>query len=99
MLNSWPDWEAKIGSVLRIAPGPTLYTLIFLMLGLVVPTILFAIVTYLGSPAEERRQDAFRAFRTYAYVFLPLGLALHAAHNFNHLFGEGEAMVLGILDA
>ena len=99
MLNAWQGWQAKIGSLLHIAPGPFLYTLIFLTLGLVIPTVLFGIVTYLGSPGEERRQDAFRAFRTYAYAFLPLGLALHAAHNFHHLLGEGEAMVLGVRKA
>ncbi len=37
--------------------------------------------------------------RNYAYSFLPLALALHAAHNFHHLFGEGAAMWSGLRNA
>lgn len=99
MLNAWTGWQARIGSWLRLTPGPALYTLIFVTLGLVIPTLLLVAVTWLGSPAEQRRRDLFYAFRTYAYAFLPLGLGLHAAHNFRHLFGEGQAMVEGVRTA
>ena len=99
MLNSWPGWEAKVGSWLGLAHGPLLYTLIFLTMGLVVPSILVALVSYVGAPPGELRSDIFHAFRTYAYIFLPLGLALHASHNFHHLLGEGGAMVTGLRQA
>ncbi|MBI4461151.1 MAG: 4Fe-4S binding protein [Acidobacteria bacterium] len=99
MLNAWTGWEARIGALLGLSPGPFLYTLIFLTLGVVFPTLLFGIVAYLSSPGEQRRSDVFSALRIYAYAFLPLGLALHAAHNFHHLLGEGEAMVLGVRKA
>ncbi|OFW01850.1 MAG: hypothetical protein A3G20_02590, partial [Acidobacteria bacterium RIFCSPLOWO2_12_FULL_59_11] len=96
MLNSWPQWEATASGWLHIPSGPILYTFIFLTLGVVVPALLVAAIANMGSPRKERRGDIFSAFRAYAYVFLPLGLALHAAHNFHHLFGEGGAMWAGL---
>ena len=96
MLNAWKGWEARIGSFLHIPPGPVLYTLIFVTFGLAVPALLVALVSYLGWRQGELRGNLFHAFRTYAYAFLPLGLGLHAAHNFHHLFGEGGAMWMGL---
>ncbi|MBI4442235.1 MAG: 4Fe-4S binding protein [Acidobacteria bacterium] len=96
MLNAWPQWEATASGWLRIPPGPILYTLIFLTFGLVVPALLVAVIAFLGTPRKAQRGEIFSAFRAYAYVFLPLGLALHAAHNFHHLFGEGGAMWAGL---
>ena len=96
MLNAWKGWEARIGSFLHISPGPVLYTLIFVTFGLAVPALLVALVSYLGMRQGGLRSNLFHAFRTYAYAFLPLGLGLHAAHNFHHLFGEGGAMWMGL---
>ena len=96
MLNAWPQWEATVSNWLHIPSGPILYTVTYLTIGLVIPALLVAAISYISSSREERRGDIFRAFRAYAYIFLPLGLALHAAHNFKHLFGEGGAMVAGV---
>lgn len=96
MLIAWPEWEATVSGWLHIPSGPILYTVIYLTFGLVVPTILVLLITWMNAPPEQLRGDIFHAFRTYAYAFLPLGLGLHAAHNFHHLFGEGGAMVAGV---
>jgi hypothetical protein len=96
MLNAWNGWETNIGSWLHLAPGRLLYTVIYMSVGVIVPLLLLAGVSYLSQKQGTNRRDLFRAFRTYAYCFLPLGLALHAAHNFHHLFGEGGAMWLGL---
>ncbi len=61
--------------------------------------VLVAAIAYFSASRAELRGDVFRAFRTYAYAFLPLGLGLHAAHNFHHLFGEGRAMWDGLKQA
>ena len=53
-------------------------------------------IGYLGTRGAVSRLDAFSSLRTYAYAFLPLGLGLHAAHNFHHLFGEGGALWQGL---
>ena len=99
MLNAWEGWEARIGGFFHLSPGPILYTAIFLTLGLAVPVLLVALISYVGLRGTAARGDIFHAFRTYAYAFLPLGLGLHAAHNFHHLFGESGALWLGLKQA
>ncbi|MBI3933371.1 MAG: 4Fe-4S binding protein [Acidobacteria bacterium] len=99
MLNAWQGWQASIASFLHLPPGPVLYTIIFLTVGVVIPVLLVLLITWAGAPPERLRGDIFHSFRTYAYAFLPLGLGLHAAHNFHHLFGEGGAMVTGVRNA
>jgi ferredoxin len=97
MLNGWSDWEARVGSWLGLAPGAFLYTLVFISVGVVLPLALLVTVAYLSvSLGRGARADVWKAARIYAYGFLPLGLALHAAHNFHHLFGEGAAMWNGV---
>ncbi len=53
---------------------------------------------FVGGAGLLRKPRAGRgqALRTYAYCFMPLGLALHAAHNFHHLSGEGAAVWAGL---
>ena len=99
MLNVWSDWQSKIGGFLGIEPGRLLYTIIFVSIGVILPTLLFLLVSYFTLPKDHLHGDFLRALRTYAYAFLPLGLALHAAHNFHHLFGEGGAMWSGLKEA
>jgi polyferredoxin len=96
MLNAWQGWEPRLAAFLHIPSGPVLYTLIFLSLGLVMPVLLVALLLRMGSLGLPHRAGAFAALRTYAYAFLPLGLGLHAAHNFHHLFGEGGALWTGL---
>ena len=104
MLNAWPEWETKIGSWLHLAPGRLLYTIIFLGVGVIAPALLLALVSYFSRARGKWHSGLpftklLGTLRTYAYCFLPLGLALHAAHNFHHLFGEGSAMWSGLRNA
>jgi len=96
MLNAWQSWQAELAAILHIPPGPVLYTVVFLGFGVLLPLLLLGFVSYLGTRGAVSRPDAFSALRTYAYAFLPLGLGLHAAHNFHHLFGEGGALWQGV---
>jgi hypothetical protein len=99
MLNGWSDWEIRTGTWLHIAPGRLLYSIIFVSVGVVFPALLLSLVVYCSESRRKARSDFFPALRTYAYCFLPLGLALHAAHNFHHLFGEGGALWSGLKTA
>ena len=96
MLNNWPDWQAKLGAWLHLEPGRLLFTLTYVTMGVIAPVLSVALISCLSLSWGDARSDFFRALRTYAYCFLPLGLALHAAHNFHHLFGEGSAMWSGL---
>jgi polyferredoxin len=96
MLNGWAAWQARLGHLLNIPPGRLLFTISYVAVGVIAPVLLVSLVIYLTS-GSGNSQGGFRsAFRTYALAFLPLGLALHAAHNFHHLFGEGSAMWIGL---
>jgi len=99
MLTGWSGWEAKVGSWLHLAPGATLYTITYIVAGAILPLLLLGLLCYASQAQEESRSGMGRALRTYAYCFLPLGLALHAAHNFHHLFGEGGAVWPGLKKA
>jgi polyferredoxin len=96
MLNGWGNWESKIASWLHIGAGRLLYTIIFVGVGVVAPALLMLLVLYWSRPRQQARGDFFRTVRAYAYCFLPLGLALHGAHNCHHLFAEGGAMWSGL---
>ena len=96
MLNSWHSWQGSLASLLQIPAGPVLYTIVFLGFGVAIPLVVVGFVSYLGVCGMASRPNAFAALRTYAYAFLPLGLGLHAAHNFHHLFGEGGALWQGL---
>ena len=96
MLNAWQSWQPKLAAILHIPAGPVLYTVVFLGFGVLLPLLLLGFISYLGTRGAVSRPDAFSALRTYAYAFLPLGLGLHAAHNFHHLFGEGGALWQGL---
>lgn len=98
MLNGWADWQAKIGAFLHLEPGRLLYTVSFIAVGVIAPILVVSLVTYL-SVSQKSSGEFSRVLRTYAYSFVPLGLALHAAHNFHHLFGEGSAMWTGLKTA
>jgi polyferredoxin len=99
MLSGWSGWEAKVGNWLHLAPGATLYTISYVAVGAILPLLLLGLVCYASQAQEEAGGGLGRALRTYAYCFLPLGLALHAAHNFHHLFGEGGAIWPGLKKA
>ena len=96
MLNAWQSWQERLAAILHIPPGPVLYTVVFLGFGVLLPLLLLGFISYLGTRGAVSRPDVFSALRTYAYAFLPLGLGLHAAHNFHHLFGEGGALWQGL---
>ena len=99
MLNGWSGWEAQAGKWLHLAPGATLYTVIYAAAGVILPLFLLGLVSYASQAQEDGASGWAGALRTYAYCFLPLGLALHAAHNFHHLFGEGGAVWTGLRNA
>jgi hypothetical protein len=87
MLNAWAAWQA----------GPVAYTVVFLVFGLGIPLALLAALSFFASRRDRSSRAVGASLRTYAYAFLPLGLGLHAAHNFHHLFGEGGGLWSGLL--
>ena len=96
MINAWDSWQADLAAMLHVQPGPLLYTLIYVAFGVGLPLLVLSALSLLSSRGEWARPDIAAALRTYAYAFVPLGLGLHAAHNFHHLFGESGALWTGL---
>ena len=99
MLHGWSTWEAIAGAWLGLPVGSVLYTFLYVLLGVFMPLLLLALVSGVSHAQAQRPGGLKSAVRTSAYCFLPLGLALHAAHNFHHLFGEGAAIWPGLRNA
>ena len=70
--------------------------MIYVAFGVGLPLLVLSALSLLSSRGEWTRPHIAAALRTYAYAFLPLGLGLHAAHNFHHLFGESGALLTGL---
>lgn len=102
MLSSWPDW---VSALARMIPVPirtlmkpvTYLTLTESMIFLVGSLIVFPLVGYLAAWTARRilNQEEVgvkRLFIVLAYMFIPIGLAMHLAHNLSHLLMEGQGV-------
>jgi hypothetical protein len=96
MLGVWSSFQEKVGDLLHISEGRLLFTVLYLLVGVIVPLAAVGLVAYLTVPSPKTRSSFLAALRTYSYALIPLALGLHAAHNFHHLFGEGGAMWIGL---
>jgi hypothetical protein len=96
MLPAWPEWMAALG---RGLPATTwtmtaLESAVLLLGSLVVaPLLLLAAAVTATCLAGVPDVGVRRTFITFAYMFVPVALALHLAHNLSHLLIEGPAIV------
>jgi hypothetical protein len=104
MVAPWHGWMDSIGKLLPLqALGATshaaaekvVYLFVFTIGSLVVAPLLLLLasvaagkITGPSSPLSIKK-----TFIQFAYMFIPIGLAMHLAHNINHLFKEGPAIV------
>ncbi len=88
MTSSWKPLEGSVGAFTGITSPATLYTIVF-MLVLLLPVGGFYLVCYLLrlwlGKNEYRMQDVITPF---AFLFIPLGVGIHFAHNIQHLLTE-----------
>ncbi len=104
MIAPWKEWMVALGRLLPVNPirwmRPITYlslvdSVVFFAAALVVGPGLVLAAAWLAErrvPAEDRL-GLRRAFTTFAYAAVPLGLAMHLAHNLEHLLVEGPAVV------
>jgi hypothetical protein len=103
MLTAWPDW---ISGLARWLPGfvraglkPVTYLALvesIVLLGgslLVVPLLVLAGAWLADRAAGAKRLGLRRTFITFGYMFIPIGLGVHLAHNLSHLLLEGGGIV------
>jgi hypothetical protein len=103
MLGAWPDWVAAAARWLppsvRTGLRPVTYLGIVesaLLLGgslVAAPLLVLAAAAVADRLAGPGRIGLRRAFVAFGYMFVPVGLAMHLAHNVSHLLLEGAAIV------
>ncbi|MBI2156571.1 MAG: 4Fe-4S binding protein [Candidatus Rokubacteria bacterium] len=103
MLTAWPGWISALARWLpagvRASLKPVTYlTLVESAVLLVGALVVGPALVLLGAAvadrlAGDRRLGLRRTFVVFAYMFVPVGLAVHLAHNLAHLLLEGGGIV------
>jgi polyferredoxin len=103
MLGGWSDWIAVLARLmpleLRTLMRPVTYlaltesAIFFLFSLLFVPAIVLAAAWAAGKMAGGGEGSVKRTFIAMAGMFIPIGLAMHLAHNSSHLLAEGAGIV------
>jgi len=101
MVPAWSDWASRLAEAVpgtagtgNPLPVTVVESIVVLGAGLVVAPLLLVLAATLsnrlaGAEALGRR----RTFVLFGYMFVPVGLGMHLAHNLNHLLVEGSSIV------
>jgi hypothetical protein len=103
MLTAWSGWMSTLARWLPSAVRSRFTPLTYLtalesivLLGgalVIVPTLILGAAAIANRVAGERRIGVRRTFVLFGYMFVPIGLAMHLAHNLSHLLMEGGGIV------
>ncbi len=103
MLGAWPGWMATLAAWLpgfvRASLKPVTYLGLVesaVLLGstlVVAPLLVLAASAAADRLAGDRGLGLRRTFVVFGYMFVPVGLAMHLAHNLSHLLREGGGIV------
>ncbi len=103
MLTAWSGWisalsrwlPAGVRSTLRPVTYLSLTESVLLLGGalVAVPLVVCAGAALADRLAGAKRLGLRRAFIVFGYMFIPVGLAMHLAHNLAHLLLEGGGIV------
>lgn len=103
MLTAWPGWISALArwlpSGVRANLKPVTYLSlvesVVLLVGalVVVPLLVLAGAAIADKLAGAGRLGVRRQFVVFGYMFIPVGLAMHLAHNLAHLLLEGSGIV------
>lgn len=103
MLGAWSAWTSALASWLpawfrgSVKPAASLSVVesAALLVGslVVVPLLVLGAVSVADRSAGRARVGLRRSFVLFGYMFVPIGLAMHLAHNLAHLLLEGGGIV------
>lgn len=103
MLTAWPGWMSALARALPLGVRSSLKPVTYLglvesavLLGgalVVTPLLVLGGAALAEKLAGPRRLGLRRAFVLFGYMFIPVGLAMHLAHNLAHLLLEGGGIV------
>ncbi len=104
MVEPWHGWMDAVGKMIpfdtlgivsHAAREKATFLIVFTVGSLIIAPLLLFIsslaVRKLTGP--ESPLSLKRTFIQFAYMFIPVGLSMHLAHNINHLFKEGPEIV------
>jgi ferredoxin len=93
MTSSWKPLENTLGSLLGTSSSSIPYTIIFSLV-ILIPVGVFYLICYLLKFWLDKEKYQTQGLVTeFAFIFIPLGIALHFAHNIQHLLMEGPIAV------
>lgn len=103
MLTSWSPWISQLARMIplsiRTLVKPVTYLTVtesaVLFLGSLLLFPLFGFLAAWGTNwiAGDKKKGIKRTFVTLSTMFIPVGLAMHLAHNVSHLFLEGPGVI------
>ncbi len=103
MLSGWPAWTWALSGALpdwvRATLKPVTYLSLVesvILLGgslIVIPLLVLAAAAVADRMAGPSALGVRRTFVLFSYMFIPVGLAVHLAHNLSHLLLEGGGLV------
>ena len=103
MLSGWPAWTWALSGALpdwvRASLKPVTYLGLVesaILLGgslIVIPLLVLAAAAVADRRAGASALGVRRTFVLFSYMFIPVGLAVHLAHNLSHLLLEGGGIV------
>jgi hypothetical protein len=93
MTSSWKPLENNLGNFLSINSSSVLYTILFSLI-LLIPVGVFYLLCYLLKLWLGKEEYNTRSLVTeFAFLFIPLGIGLHFAHNIQHLLLESKIAI------
>lgn len=95
-LTMTPAWSSLLDGLIRITGFSELSAFSMGMAGIIVlPALVYAgVVWFVRRGAGQPAFTWKRAFVTFAYPLLPVALFYHLAHNTEHLFMEGQNLIV-----
>ncbi len=103
MLPAWTPLISTLSKTiplsLRTTMRPVTYltvteTVVFFAISVIaVPLLGFAAASIAARMAPNPEKKAKHIWIGFAYAFIPIGLAMHLAHNFSHLLLEGNSII------
>lgn len=97
--HAWLDWIAAwipwqlVGISSHAAIESWTFTLVYVVGVLLLTPGLLVAASAVASSAGTENPPTGQIFRAFAYMFIPIGIGLHLAHNLLHLIKEGGGII------
>ncbi len=99
MTSAWGPLKASVGEALGTGQGIATYLLVFSSIVVLPVALFYGLCHALRFWLRSGRYTVRGLVAEFAFVFIPLGISLHLAHNVQHLLIEGPVAVPATLRA